>query len=126
MPKRRFPTPIAGRVDVLDVRLLDLFAQVEAMLRSAREIQRNAIKLRGTSMPVSRAQQRAIVTRIRKSVATIDRESRTLRTVIRLVVQATADLQSAVRAGSPSRPRSVDAFRLSAASGTRGGEARAR
>jgi hypothetical protein len=94
---------------VLDVRLLDLLAEVEAMLRSARDVQRNAIRMRGTSDPITARQRRALANRIRQSVTTIDRESSTLRTVARQVVQAAADLQSAVRANTSNRKQRASA-----------------
>jgi hypothetical protein len=126
MRKHPSPIPVAVQVDVLDVRLLDLFAQVEAMLRCARDVQRNAIKLRGTSAPVGPAQQRTIADRIRKSVRTIDRESRTLRTVASSVVQASADLVSAVRSGSQVSQQRVNASRRPAPSAGGATEARAK
>src|SRR4051794_20557483 len=107
MPKRSPDVSVIQRVDLLDVRLLDLFAQVEAMLRSAREIQRNAIKMRGISVPVSAAQRRTIADRIRKQVSTMERESVTLRTVVRSVVQASADVHAATRGNSDATRKGV-------------------
>jgi hypothetical protein len=112
MPKRSTAAPVAPQVDALDVRLLDFFAEIEAMLRYARNVQRYLIKLRGTSAPVSRAQQRMLVHRVRKTVRTIDRESQSLRTVVRSVTQAAADLQSAVRADRRNGQQTASEVRL--------------
>src|SRR3954470_8958750 len=102
MPKRFRPTPVAPQVDMLDVRLLDMFAQVESLLRFGRHVQGDAIKLRGIRKPLTAAQQRTIARRIRRTVRDIDRESRTLRTVVATVVQAAADLETELRRdGSP-------------------------
>jgi hypothetical protein len=42
MANRQPDLSFMQRIDVLDVRLLDLFAQVEALLRCGREAQRQA------------------------------------------------------------------------------------
>ena len=85
-------SPDAHKIDVLDVRLLDLFAQVEAMLRYARDIQRYAIPLRGTSAPLSPRRRRALSAKIRAAVRRINRESNVLKSVVEQVLAAVNDL----------------------------------
>ena len=87
MPRRR-TVAIAPTIDILDVRLLDLFAEVEALLRHGRTAQREAIKLRGTSAPLSPRERRALITRIRTAVRHIEREYDELRSVVREVADA--------------------------------------
>ena len=43
--------------ELLDVELLDAFAQIEALLRSGREVQRDALRVRGLPDPVSPSQR---------------------------------------------------------------------
>jgi hypothetical protein len=102
MPARSPAHSDQRQINVLDVRLLDLFAQVEAIMRCARDVQRHAIRLRekvAVNAPDADAKAR-----IRKTVARLSRESQALQSVVQLVGQAADDLGS--RAALPrSRPR---------------------
>jgi hypothetical protein len=51
------------RTGVLDVHVLDVLAQVEALLRGAREIQRQILRVPGVPRPPSATQRRAAVVR---------------------------------------------------------------
>ena len=55
--------------ELLDVQLLDVFAQIEALLRLGREVQREALRVRGLPMPVSVPQRKAAGQRIRAHLA---------------------------------------------------------
>ena len=46
-------TPADRQSELLDVELLDVFAQIEALLRSGREVQREALRVRGVPVAVS-------------------------------------------------------------------------
>jgi hypothetical protein len=52
-------TPAYKQSELLDVELLDAFAQVEALLRGGREVQREALRVRGLPEPVSPSQRAA-------------------------------------------------------------------
>jgi hypothetical protein len=59
--RRAFTLPMADPIrtpadhdsEVLDVELLDVFAQIEALLRCGREVQREALRVRGVPVAVS-------------------------------------------------------------------------
>jgi hypothetical protein len=55
---------VEGRVNTLDVALLDVLAQAEAMMRCGREIQRKIVTLRGGDGPVTPAKRSAAVAKI--------------------------------------------------------------
>ena len=46
-------TPADRQSELLDVELLDAFAQIEALLHCGREVQRQALRVRGLPIPVS-------------------------------------------------------------------------
>jgi hypothetical protein len=50
-------TPAYTQSELLDVELLDAFAQIEALLRGGREVQREALRVRGLPDPVSPSQR---------------------------------------------------------------------
>lgn len=50
-------TPAYKQSELLDVELLDAFAQIEALLRGGREVQREALRVRGLPDPVSPSQR---------------------------------------------------------------------
>ena len=52
--------------EVLDVQLMDAFAQIEALLRLGREVQREALKVRGVPHAVSPPQRQAAGQMIRE------------------------------------------------------------
>jgi hypothetical protein len=78
---------------LFDVQLLDLFAEVEAILRSGRELQRDALKVRAIA-PTNGAQRRAATARIRKRVRQMRKECRALCEVL----QGLADRAEHLRA----------------------------
>ena len=56
---------------VLDVQLLDVIAQVEALLRNGREIQREALRVRGVPIASTNVQRTAAAAKIEKIVRAI-------------------------------------------------------
>jgi hypothetical protein len=78
------------QAEIVDVQLLDVLAQVESVLRHGREIQREALRVRGVPAPVSDRDRRSAGTAIRKRVDEMQTVCTTLCTVV-------DDLRSAVR-----------------------------
>jgi hypothetical protein len=76
---------------LFDVQLLDLFAEVEAILRGGRELQRDALRMRAIA-PTGAAQRRAATRRIRERVNRMRRECRTLCDVLQSLADRAADL----------------------------------
>jgi hypothetical protein len=66
----------------LDVQLLDVFAQIEALLRSGREVQREALRIRGLPHPLSPAQRRAAGQAIHERLREMTGECRELGKVL--------------------------------------------
>jgi hypothetical protein len=71
------------RTGVLDVHVLDVLAQVEALLRGAREIQRQILRVRGVPRRRSAAQRRSAAIVVRKTARQMVEESRALAAVLR-------------------------------------------
>jgi hypothetical protein len=74
--------PADRKAELLDVQLLDVLAQIEAVLRHGREIQREALRVRGVPSPVNQSQRRAAGTAIRDRVDQMHRDCSTLCTVV--------------------------------------------
>ena len=66
---------------MFDVQLLDVLAEVEAILRGGREVQRDALRLRGVA-PTNSAQRRAATRRIQRRVDQMRKGCRTLCAVV--------------------------------------------
>ena len=101
MPKQPpISSSMQQQINILDVRLLDLFAQLEAIMRRARDVQRAAIYLREAAQRNTPDAKSA--TSIRGGIRSLARESRALDTVVRSVSEAADDLptQARLRRGS--------------------------
>ena len=70
------------RTGALNVQVLDVLAQVESMLRGARDIQRHILRVRGVPRAASLAQRRAAAIAVRKSVDKMMQDSRALSDVL--------------------------------------------
>ena len=70
------------RTGALDVQVLDVLAQVESMLRGARDIQRHILRVRGVPRAASLAQRRAAAIAVRKAVDKMMQDSRALSDVL--------------------------------------------
>jgi hypothetical protein len=79
--------------EVVDVQLLDVLSQVEAVLRHGRELQREALRLRGVPSPVSSAERVAAVTSIRGRVDAMHGDCLTLCIVVQELRTSAQDLE---------------------------------
>lgn len=70
------------QAELVDVQLLDVLAQVEAVLRHGREIQREALRFRGVPSPVSERQRRAAGEAILGRIDQMHQDCSTLCTVV--------------------------------------------
>ena len=70
------------RTGVLDVHVLDVLSQVEALLRGAREIQQQILCVRGVARQRSSRQRRAAAAIVRKTAQEMLEESRALSRVL--------------------------------------------
>jgi hypothetical protein len=76
---------------MFDVRLLDLLGEVEAILRGGRDLQRDALRLRGVA-PTNSAQRRAATRRMQKRVGQMQKECQSLCGVVHALANAADDL----------------------------------
>jgi hypothetical protein len=67
----------------LDVHLLDVLAQIEALLRNGREVQRESLRFRGVPSTVTPAERRKAAARITQLAARMLADSRALSGVLR-------------------------------------------
>jgi hypothetical protein len=71
------------RTGALDVQVLDVLAQVESLLRGAREIQRQVLRVRGVPRPGSMAQRRAAAAVLKKTAGRMLDDSGSLAELLR-------------------------------------------
>jgi hypothetical protein len=74
MPKRsvnRNQDTVEVEINTLDVALLDLFAQNEAILRCGRQIQRSIVTLRGGDGALSTSKRASAISRIQSAATAI-------------------------------------------------------
>ena len=90
--KGRQPT-LEQKVDLFDVRLLDMFAELEALGRYGRVAQHQVIPLRACAAPITNARRRALTQRLVKAVRQIRQESRELVHVIEQLASAADELE---------------------------------
>ena len=93
MAKRRRRQLIDDRLNALDVTLLDVFAQAEAMLRCARDIQRHVLKLRSGEGSLAGAQRASIIEKMRSAASEALNESKAILPLIRDVVHSVDHLE---------------------------------
>jgi hypothetical protein len=86
--------------EMLDVQLLDVLAQIEALLRSAREIQRSALQLRGAMGPVSASSRQATASDICEKVKEMVAECAELTPLLRDLKGSAEQIQRTVRDGA--------------------------
>jgi len=70
------------RTGALDVQVLDMLAQIESMLRGAREVQRHILRVRGVPRAASLSQRRAGAIAVRKAVDKMLQDARALSEVL--------------------------------------------
>jgi DNA-binding transcriptional LysR family regulator len=73
---------IDRQAELLDVQLLDVLASVEAVLRHGREIQREALRVRGVPSPTTNVERAAAATTIRDRVDQMHSDCMTLCRVV--------------------------------------------
>jgi len=72
------PTGAYRQSEILDVQLLDVFAQIETLLRLGREVQREALRVRGLPVPVTPSGRRASGKAIRQHLDEMTAECQAL------------------------------------------------
>jgi hypothetical protein len=70
------------RTGALDVQVLDVLAQVESLLRGAREIQRQILRVRGVPRPASMERRRAAAVAVQDTADRMLTDSRALADVL--------------------------------------------
>jgi hypothetical protein len=70
------------RTGALDVQVLDVLAQVESLLRGAREIQRQILRVRGVPRPASLERRRAAAAVLQNTADRMLNDSRALSDVL--------------------------------------------
>src|SRR5215204_889717 len=91
-------TSAAHQSDLLDVELLDAFAQIEALLRGGREVQRNALRVRGLPVPVSPTQRLAAGRATCQHLGEMTRQCHSLGDVLRELQHTAAELEKLLEA----------------------------
>jgi hypothetical protein len=76
------PSDANRQSEVLDVQLLDVFAQIEALLRLGREIQREALRVRGVPAPITPSRRQAAGRAIHQHLKQMKDDCRTLGGVV--------------------------------------------
>jgi hypothetical protein len=94
------------RTGVLDVHVLDVLAQVETLLRGAREIQRQILRVRGVPRRRSAAQRRAAAAAVRKTAQEMLEEAHALAVVLRDLRREADTLKSSADASEAGLKRS--------------------
>jgi|SRR4051794_31442756 hypothetical protein len=81
---------------LFDVQLLDLLAEIEALLRKGREAQREALRVRGEPDPSTKSQRSASAAKIARLAASMGDDHRTLGKIVRELRTRADDLQRSV------------------------------
>jgi hypothetical protein len=96
--------PAYKQSELLDVELLDVFAEIEAMLRCGREVQRDALRVRGLPNPVSPSQRLEASRSIRKHLADMMEQCQALADVLRDLDDTAAELEKLVETEGAALP----------------------
>jgi hypothetical protein len=91
------PTKADRQSELLDVQLLDAFAEIEALLRAGREVQRHALRVRGLPVPVSAGEREDAGHEIVRYLKQMGDDCRMLEQVVRDLQETAAALESALR-----------------------------
>jgi hypothetical protein len=83
---------------VIDTELLDVFAEIEALLRSGREVQHELLRTRGVPQPTSAREQRAAAERAYKMISDMTAHSHALSQLLRDLVARTRELRQVIAA----------------------------
>src|SRR5262245_1574238 len=97
MPTRTMRSP-ERQSEILDVQLLDLLAQIEALLRGGREVQRDALRVRGIPSSVTQSQRKKAATKIHDRVIEMAADCRELCAVIEQLRVLASELRAELNA----------------------------
>jgi hypothetical protein len=97
MKKPRESNGAARDAALLDVQLLDVFAQLEALLRQGRQVQRESLRIRDIPDPISEPQRTAATTKISELLSDMKAEHRELGTVMRGLSESAEKLERTQR-----------------------------
>jgi hypothetical protein len=90
---------------MVDVQILDVLSEIESLLRNAREIQRQILRVRGVPKPQSMARRRAASAIIRKVAREMSKDSLALSRILGELGRATDTLRQST--GNPARVASI-------------------
>lgn len=79
---------------VFDVQLLDAFAEIESLMRTGREVQRDVLRLRNIA-PTNGTQRRAAGRRVKNLIEQMNAECRTLCDIVQGLAEMADDLRAA-------------------------------
>jgi uncharacterized protein YoaH (UPF0181 family) len=97
MATRKGGNDVDQRAAIVDVQLLDVLAQIEALLRNGREVQRELLRVRGVLSYTTPDQQRKAAARVQTLVSGMLSDSRALSKVVRELRGSTNRLARHVR-----------------------------
>jgi hypothetical protein len=92
-PYEREHLELDKQTGIVDVHVLDVLAQIEALLRGAREIQRHLLRVRGVPKEQSVARRRAAASHVRKLARKMWDETVALSKVLRELEQKSDSLK---------------------------------
>jgi len=99
------PTGAYRQSEVLDVQLLDVFAQIETLLRLGREVQREALRVRGLPVPVTPSQRKAAGKAICQRLGEMTAECRALGEVLGELHGTATELEERLQSEGEEAPR---------------------
>jgi hypothetical protein len=99
------PTNADRKAELLDVQLLDAFAEIEALLRGGRQVQREALRIRGLPEPVSSTQRYAAGRAILEHLRQMSEDCRMLGEVLTDLHKTGTDLERLLHADEPATDR---------------------
>jgi len=103
-PSRRSTRPdVNQRAALVDVQLLDLLAEVEALLRKAREVQREILRVRGEPQATTDGQRLSAAAKIAKIADAMWNDYRVVGTMVRVLRRRADQLHRSVRQLRPAR-----------------------
>jgi hypothetical protein len=94
MPSTTARSP-ESQSQILDVHLLDVLAQIEALLRAGRDVQREALRVRSVA-GTGATRRRAAAVKIQKHVVQMRKECRELDRVVQELGEIAAELRAAL------------------------------
>jgi hypothetical protein len=93
-------SPTEHRVDLLDVHVVDVLAQVEVLLRHIREVQKGALRVRGVSGTMLPQERQHAAATIRRRVGEMLNESRALTDALVGLIDVAEELERHIESES--------------------------